>query len=177
MTITDISVLAGLVFFIILGFRDGFFRRIFGLMGFLAGFVLATKFMSPLGDSINEVSGFSKEISHILGFLSIFLAVVLIEILFYRWVGKTRGEELKVLSRLAGGILGAIQGCMVVSLVLILLSIYDLPSEKDRQGSYSYHRIYHFAPIVFNRFTSWMPESKAFFDQLKQDFQNLKISH
>jgi membrane protein required for colicin V production len=176
MSLIDILILVGLALFIILGFRDGFFKKVFGILGFLAGLICATKFMNPVGDKIMRWLDFSKDTSHILAFLAIFLAIVLLEILFYRWFGSSGTGTLKIWSRFVGAIIGFGQGALAVSLILIMLNIIEIPSEEDKKESVLYHPVLNTAPIVFDYTTTWIPESKAFIDELKQHFEKLKFT-
>ncbi len=173
--ITDILIVLGIVLFVILGFRDGLFKKIFSILGFLGGLVCATKFMGPLASYIEGWLNFSEESSLILAFFLIFMFFVVAVNLFYRWFGATGGETLKVWSRLAGGILGAAQGAVAVSLVLLMFSIFEVPDEESRKDSALYQDTVQIAPRVFDYTTKWMPTSKKFFEELKGKIGTFKI--
>ena len=176
MGLIDILILVGLSLFVILGFKDGFFKKILGILGFLAGLICATKFMNPVGEKIMRWLDFSKDISHVLAFSAIFLAVVLLQILFYRWFGSSGTGTLKIWSRFAGAIVGIGQGALAISLILIMFNIFEMPSEEGKKESVLYHPILNTVPIVFDYTTTWIPESKAFIDELKEHFEKLKFT-
>lgn len=167
MNITDILILLGLLVFIVIGFRDGFFKKVFGIIGFWGGLIVATKFMDPLGEIISASLGFSDEISLILAFFSIFLVIVIAVNLAYRWFGQSSSESHKFVSRAAGALLGAGQGAMAISIVLIMFSLVDIPDEETQNESMFYAQCIDVAPAVFDYSTQWIPESKAFYDELK----------
>jgi membrane protein required for colicin V production len=167
MNITDILILLGLLVFIVIGFRDGFFKKVFGIIGFWGGLIVATKFMDPFGDMVASWLNTSDEISLILAFFSLFLFVVVAVNLSYRWFGQSSSESHKVVSRLAGALLGAGQGAMAISIVLIMFSVIDVPDEDTRNESMFYEQCIDVAPSVFDYSTQWIPESKAFYDELK----------
>lgn len=175
MAFTDILILVGLLLFLLLGFRDGFFKKVFGILGFIAGLVCATKFMNPLGEKYVQWLNMDKETALTLAFFSIFMGIVLIEILFYRWFGRSGSETLKFWSRVAGGIIGVMQGLLAISLILIMFNIYEVPSEESKNDSILYDPVFRIAPTVFNYTTTWMPETKEFYDELKQHFEHLKV--
>ncbi len=172
---TDILIIVGILLFIVLGIRDGLFKKIFGILGFLGGLICATKFMVPFSNVIIDWIGFSEEVSIILAFFIIFIIIVIIINLFYRWFGKSGSGTLKLWSRIAGGILGFAQGLVAVSLVLVMFSFYAIPSEEDRSDSLLYHDIFKIAPKVFDYMTKWIPDSKKFFEEIKEKMSTVKI--
>lgn len=175
MGLTDILILVGLLVFVVLGFRDGFFKRLFSVLGLIAGLICATKFLSPASDFIQNSLSFSKDISTILAFAGIFIVVIILQNLFYRWFGKSGDDTLPFWSRIAGALIGTAQGAVAISVVLILLSVLGIPDKEDIETSEFYSPIVKLAPKVFDVATSWMPESKNFTDELKERFENLNI--
>jgi membrane protein required for colicin V production len=171
MTTTDIGIIIGIILYMLLGFRDGFFKKVFGILGFWGGLILAIKFMSPLSEYLMEWMSFSDDVSLILAFFLIFLFVVVAVNLMYRWFGKSGSENLTVKSRMAGAVLGAAQGLVGISLLLIMLSFFDVPEQADRDSSSLYRNIVKIAPKVFDYSTQWMPESKAFFDVIAEKIE------
>lgn len=167
MTVTDILILLGLLMFIIIGFRDGFMKKVFGIIGFWGGLIIATKFMGPLGDKVVEWFGFSDEISLITAFFAIFLFIVVAVNMSYRWFGQSNSESHKFVSRAAGAILGAVQGAVAISLILVMFSLIDIPDQETQEESLFYQQSIEVAPAVFDYSTQWIPESKAFYDELK----------
>jgi uncharacterized membrane protein required for colicin V production len=173
--VTDILIGVGIFLFAALGFRDGFMRKIFGILGFWGGLIFATKFMNPLGEFFNHMIGLSSEIALILSFCVIFLAITLFVNLVYRWTGDTTRGTLPISSRFAGAILGAGQGVVAVSLILLMLNIFDVPAPESRKDSTLYHTSIKVAPAVFNYSTKWMPRSRAFIDEVKVTLQTFSI--
>ena len=174
MNITDILILAGILVFVLLGLRDGLLKKIFGILGVLGGLILATKFMSNVADFIEPWFNFGQEALLILAFSGIYLAVVIVVNLFYRWFGESESDTLKVWSRLSGGLLGALQGAVAVSLLLLMMNLFDLPSESAKKESALYDDVYQVAPKIFDYSTRWMPSSKKFFDELKNVLEKYK---
>ncbi len=170
MIIMDIIIICVIVLFAILGFKDGFLRKLFGLIGLLVGFILATKFMGVLGKLIIEWFEFAPYFSYPLAFFSIFLAVILVFILLSKWLGS-RGTIVKTLNRVAGGILGAAQGVLIASIVLIALKFADIPSEETKSKSILYPQIINIAPKVFDFALTVYPESKSFFEEIEKNLK------
>ena len=174
---TDILILLGIVAFVVLGVRDGFFKKLFGILAFLGGLIFATKFMSPFGDVILEWLNVGEEASCVIAFFIIFIFIVVIINLLYRWFGKTGSEHLKIWSRVVGGILGAVQGAVAVSLVLLMFNLFDIPSEETKNDSILYDDVIRVAPAIFDYTTKWMPASKKFFEEFREKFENIKLPH
>ncbi len=168
MNITDILILLVVLLFVLIGFRDGFFKKIFGILGFLGGLICATKFMAPMADYGSGWLGLGSETSLILAFFSIFLLVIIVVNLFYRWFGESGAETLKYWSRLLGGFLGAAQGAVAVSLVLLMFDQFGMPSEETKHDSLFYGNSVIIAPKVFDYMTKWLPASKKFEEELKE---------
>jgi uncharacterized membrane protein required for colicin V production len=167
----DIFIIIGISLFIVLGYRDGFFKKVFGILGFWAGFILAIKFIDPVSGLIGDWFSYSVEVSLVLAFFVIFLVTVVLVNLLYRWFGKSTNENLMVRSRIAGAVLGGGQGLVAVSLVLLMFSLFDMPSDDDRRGSILYVKTTHIAPRVFDYSTQWIPSSQQFLDVIRSKIQ------
>jgi membrane protein required for colicin V production len=171
MAITDICIVVGIILFALLGFRDGFFRKLFGILGLIVGLIVATKYMSGLGENIMHWLDFPSDVSYVLAFSFLFMAAMVIMNLVFRWFGRSSRETLSIRSRFIGAILGLAQGTVVVSLLLIMFNIFDIPSKEDKEEAVLYGPVTAIAPAVFNYTTSWMPSSKNFFEQIKSQFE------
>jgi uncharacterized membrane protein required for colicin V production len=171
----DIFIIIGISLFIVLGYRDGFFKKVFGILGFWAGFILAIKFIDPVSSLISEWMGYSVEVSLVFAFFVIFVATVVVVNLLYRWFGKSTNENLTVRSRVAGAVLGAGEGLVAVSLVLLMFTMFDMPSDDDRRQSVLYTKMTHIAPRVFDYSTQWIPSSQQFFDVMRSKVQKFGL--
>ncbi len=170
MTITDILILVGLLFYIALGFRDGFFKKVFAILGVLGGLIAAAKFFPTLGDLIKDWLDLSVEVAYATAFFLLFTLISVILNLFYRWFGRSGSETQKLWSRLIGALFGGIQGAVVISLILYMFSIFDEPDQETKEASYVYKPILDVAPLVFDYTTTWVPESKDFLQTLEENF-------
>ncbi len=174
MNYLDILIIVGIALSVLLGVRDGFFKKIFGILGFVGGLVLATKYMSDGGDYIRSWIGFSNDTSSILAFFILFIAVVAMVNLFYRWIGPSRSDHMKLWSRIGGGILGIGQGLVAVSLVLLMLDVFEMSNEEEKSSSMLYGQVVPVAPMVFDYVTDWMPQSKKFFEEIREKIEKFK---
>jgi membrane protein required for colicin V production len=176
MNMTDILIIVCLLGFMILGFRDGFLKKVFGVLGFWAGFVLGIKFMLPLGQKYTEWLSFAEDTSLVVAFLTIFVLTGLIVNFSYRWYGRSSSESLKPVSRVAGALIGGFQGLLAASLMLLMFNAFDIPSDESRNNSLFYTDVAGITPSVFDYSTQWIPESKTFFEELNGKLKISKIT-
>jgi uncharacterized membrane protein required for colicin V production len=170
MNLIDLFIFLAVLLAGVLGYRDGFFRKIFGTLGFLVGLVVATTYMGALGRRLTDWFSFSIEISYILAFFVLFLSVIVLQNVLFRLVGKKEGK-MKIPTRIGGAFLGMAQGLLAASLLLLMLSVIDLPTESARRSSVSYKAVLNIAPRVFDYWLLLSPQSKAFHNELKKDLR------
>jgi membrane protein required for colicin V production len=171
----DAAIVLGVLFFMILGFRDGFTKKIYGIVGFWAGLIIATESMYMVGEKLVEWISLSRELSHIIGFCLVFMIVVLIENLFWRWFGRASEDVLSMTQRFGGAFVGFLQGLVGVSLLLVMFAIVNLPSKEERDKSALYTPVLHLAPTAFDFSTSFLGNEKGFLDVLKDNFKDIKL--
>ncbi len=174
MSTIDLAIILGVFLFVLLGIRDGFLKKLFGILGVLGGLVLATKFMGVTSDYLSDWLALPKDTSLVIAFFCIFLFCIIMVNLFYRWFGRTGSDTLKFWSRIAGGVLGAVQGVLAVSLVLLFFDVFDMPSEEAKTQSMLYQQSFHAAPRVFDYTTRWMPSSKKFFEEMRDRIEKYR---
>jgi uncharacterized membrane protein required for colicin V production len=163
----DIFIIGGIILSIALGFKDGFFRKLYGVLGFLGG-LSASLFLYPfLGDWYVDWFELPLDISRILAFATVFVLFVVTLNIAYRMMGTDKDKTIKVVSRFAGGFIGAFQGAISVSLLLILFSRIDFINEQDKKDSLMYDKFIDFAPKVINYTMKWLPKTAEFIEELK----------
>lgn len=175
MNAIDVLVLLGVIFFALLGVRDGFFKKVYGVLGFWIGLIVATMCMYPVGAAFAEWFELTREMSHIIAFCSLFLIFVVLENVLFRLVGKPGHDKLNVWTRMGGAFIGIIQGLLAMSLLLIMFSIVRLPLDRIRDASNFYKAVFHIAPQAFDMTTGWFGGSRGFIEMLQDNFRNLKL--
>jgi uncharacterized membrane protein required for colicin V production len=170
----DFIIIGALVLFGFFGYRHGFFKKVFGLVSFILGLVLATKCMGPCGALLERWLDLSPEISFVVGFFSVFLLVILLQKVLYRLLVKKEGS-VDLVNRLAGMLIGLAEGLIGISLVLLMVSVFGAPSEKTKRDSSLYKPALNFAPRLFDFALEMIPTSKKFYDILKKDLQHYEI--
>jgi len=170
MVLIDLLVILILIASTILGIKDGFFKKVFGVLGFWTGFVLSTKYMGVVAGWLISWLDLGSDSAHIIGYGVIFTVVVVAVNLGYRWFGQTGKETLSPKSRIAGGLFGFTEGLVLASLLFVGMSIFNEPDDATRRESAFYYPLVSVAPDVFDYTLSWMPDQKAFVDEIKEQF-------
>ena len=130
MNLVDICIILVVLSFMMLGFRDGFLKKIFDIIGFWGGLIVATKFTTTFAESLTRWLGWSEDAAIVIAFSIIFGLLSLIANFSYRWFGQTGTESLKIVSRLGGLLLGAAQGLVAISLILIMCQPFYVPEDE-----------------------------------------------
>jgi len=156
-----------------LGFRAGLFKKIFGIVSFFVGLIFGTRLMSPLGRVLHQSFGFAIELSYVLAFFLVFAGVVLIQNIISKKIGDFNAGTV-LLNRVGGTLLGLIQGALAASLFLLMLSVFDVPSDSVRRDSVLYKATLNIAPRLFDLCMGIIPESRIFYDELGRDLAKFK---
>jgi len=96
-----ITVLVGFI----LGFKDGFVRKLIGLIGFGLAVVLAAMFKDELGKMIEYALGIEIYLAQIIGGIAIFFGVILIFTLLKRIIHPF-DKVNNLINQIVGGVVG-----------------------------------------------------------------------
>jgi uncharacterized membrane protein required for colicin V production len=173
MSTTDILIYVFLVLSFGVGLRDGLLKKLFAMVGVILALIVATKYMKSGGAYMISMFKFEQETAHIVTFSLIFLCVVLFTNFFYRWFGGDT-KSYKIWDRIAGGIVGMFEGLIVLSLVLILLTLFDVPTREEKKSSDLYKPVAGFAPALFDQINKVFPKSKKFKEELYNAIERYK---
>jgi membrane protein required for colicin V production len=130
MNLIDILVLAVLLAFIIKGFMKGFVREVCSLAGLVMGIWAACKYYPSLSASLRPIIHLPHTISSTISFLLIFLVIGL---LFY-FLGHFLTIVFRIallggVNRVGGVVFGAIQGALLLCMVLHFGTTGPMPSK------------------------------------------------
>jgi uncharacterized membrane protein required for colicin V production len=142
-------------------------------MGVILALILATKYMKAGGEYTQGLFKFDAEPSYIVSFAIIFVFVVLLSNFFYRWFGG-ENKTYAWWNRLAGGLVGIVEGAIVLSLVIILLNLFDMPASEAKRKSSLYKPVSYLAPSLFDQFNKLFPKSKKFKEELYNAIERYK---
>lgn len=124
----DIIVLAVIGILTIIGLWKGLVKQIFGLLGAIAGSLLAIRFYQPCAKFFTSFhAGTAKAAS----FIAIFLACILVAYLIGWVVARFFAiSKLGFFNRIGGGFLGFLKGYIIISVLVTVLTVF-LPANNS----------------------------------------------
>lgn len=126
MTYVDYIILGGLAFFLVKGYFKGLINQVMSIAGMISGLIIAWKFY-PLVSQFGTDLGIPETVSMVISFILIYAAVVFIA----KFLGKILHKLAKALflgwvNRLAGALFGLIEGLLLITILLVLISFTPL---------------------------------------------------
>ncbi len=152
-----IAVVAAVGF--ILGFKDGFVRKLIGLIGFGAAIFLSVKFAVPFGKIIVKITGIEIYLSEIIGGIIIFFGVIFVFAIIKRLVHPF-DKVNNLINQILGGVVGTVQILFFLSAVFFLMNIFNAPSKQATKDSFLYKKVYNIIPYTINYLNSYTPKTK-----------------
>jgi len=150
-----ITVLVGFI----LGFKDGFVRKLIGLVGFGLAIVLAAFFKDDLGKMVENAFNIEIYLSEIIAGVTIFIGVIVIFTLLKRVVHPF-DKVNNLINQIVGGVVGILQLLYFLSAVFLLLNIFNIPAESVKKSSAFYDITYKVIPVTIDLLTTYTAEPK-----------------
>lgn len=128
-SVVDVLIVIFLFAFFILGYIQGTIRRLVGIASMTFSFFLAAQLHVPFGAFLaDNWTQFPREYSAMIGFLTIFVAAVIAFSLVIQ--GTYQKTEIfaahPIVDELSGGVLGLVQGVLVLLFLTIILDQFFL---------------------------------------------------
>jgi len=180
MTYLDYIILAIVAVFLIKGLFRGLINETIGLIGLVVSVVLAVKYMSNLAVFLKDVLDISPVIITLLSFLLVFVAAQMgVQLINYLLHKLVENSFMSGAEKLAGGALGLVKGLVVSSLLALLVSVLPLSDEivPEKDDSVLYKPVLQLAPKMFDLMTMMAPNSKSFYSEMKESFDNFADRH
>lgn len=125
----DVVIVLVLFGFFIVGFIQGTIRRLVGILSIVFSFFFAAQLSVPLGGFLGEHwTQFPKEYGAMIGFLAVFTAAVIAFSLVIQGTYKKAPlwADYPVVDEIIGGVLGLVQGFLLLLFVTIILDQFFL---------------------------------------------------
>ncbi len=171
MTILDLIIIVVILAGYILGFKDGFVRKIVGFVGFVLSIILATLFYERFGKLIESVTGMEIYLSKIVAAVIIFIGVMIIFSVLKRLIHPF-DKVNNFLNQVLGGVIGAVQILFFLSAAFFLLNVFEIPSNKAARSSLLYDKVYKILPAAIDYLNKFTPKTREMF----KDYLNEKNS-
>lgn len=168
--IIDVFLFGALVLGGVLGYRGGLTKKVFNVLILIGSIVAATYLMSTIGSIYHSWLFESEVVSNVLGFVTVATTLMVGAILLYRKFGSN--EMAKSTSQALGMVVGAFEGAILTSVVLIMLRVLDTPGNDTRQSSLLYRPLANFLPNTFDVMKSYLPGASGFREEMSRTFKN-----
>ena len=165
----DILLVVAIIIGFILGYKDGFLRKLIGFIGFILAILLAALFKDFFGLFLEKHFDIEYNFAEILAGILIFFGTILIFSILKRIIHPF-DKINSLINKLVGGFIGALQILFFVSAILLFLDIFDLPEEKTKKDSIFYEQTYSIIPSTFNLIKGYTPDT----EKIIKDFINEK---
>lgn len=169
MNYLDFIILAAVIIGFILGFKDGFVRKLIGIIGFIIAVLAATSFSSGLGKIIEYQFGIEYYLAEIMGGVFIFAAIIVIFTILKRVIHPF-DKVNNFINQLVGGIVGITQLLIFLSALFLLLNIFGFPDKSTKKASVFYSTTYSLIPASINYIKEYTPTS----EDIIKDYINKK---
>lgn len=143
----------------ILGFKDGFVRKIIGFSGFILAVVLSINFASGLGRFFEDIFGIEYYLSELIAGVAIFVVTIVVFAVLKRVIHPF-DKVNNLVNQIIGGVVGMIQILFFLSAALYLLNIFGVPSEDTKKSSLIYSPVYNIIPGTITLLSDYTPDAK-----------------
>ncbi len=173
MNIVDLIIFIIVVIGFILGFKDGFIRKLIGFIGFIAAIFLAIKYSSQLGKILENTFAIEYYLSELIAGVIIFVGIIIIFVILKRVV-HPYDKVNNLVNQLVGGFMGMIQILFFLSAALYILNIFNVPSNNSKKSSLVYKPVYNIIPASIDLVSRYTPDAKNRIKDYINDKDTLK---
>ncbi|MCX7877145.1 MAG: CvpA family protein [Ignavibacteria bacterium] len=153
------------------GFRKGFIRKLLGISGLIAGFILAVKFYPSLSTVLSKLIKEDESFIHVISFLLIIGFIFGLSLWIARFIADINSGT-RITDKVLGSIFGFIQGILFSSILLYNLALVNIPSNSVRNSSLFYSRVVIFAPLMFDKILQFFPGLKELYNEYNIPFDD-----
>lgn len=171
MNLVDALILIGVLVGFILGFKDGFVRKLIGITGFVVAIFCAVYLSGNLGLMIENAFQIEFYLSEIIAGILIFFGIIIIFTIIKRVVHPF-DKVNNLINQLVGGIVGVIQILYFLSALFLILNIFSFPDEENRKSSVFYDNTFKIIPLTIDYLSTYTPQPK----QIIKDYIERKDS-
>ena len=139
--VVDLAILVGLGLFFFMGVMQGAIRRLLGIGSMMVAFLVAGNLRGPAGNFLaDNWTQFDRDYNKMLAFAIIFVVVAVAASIttqgFYKRTDLS--AQHPIMDDIVGGMLGLLQGVLLLLFIVIILDSYPLPAA--RVGDLTYFR-------------------------------------
>lgn len=126
MIVVDIIIALILCVFGYKGFKNGLIKELGSLIGLIAGIFLAIRFSDFVSSLISKNSGFSSEYLPVISFAIIFIAVVILVLVFSKFLDRfVKIIKLQWLNKIAGVVFSVLKTLIILGGLFFLICRFN----------------------------------------------------
>lgn len=171
MNFIDIIIIAAIVIGFILGFKDGFIRKLIGIIGFILAVLAAVFLSTPVGRFIESAFSIEFYLAEILGGVLIFVAIMVVFTILKRVIHPF-DKVNNLINQLVGGFVGVLQLLIFLSSLFLLFNIFNFPDKTTQKSSMLYETTYGIIPATLGLLKNYTPDT----EEIIKDYINQKDS-
>jgi len=145
LTYIDYLIFGFIIIGFVLGFKDGLIRKLIGLAGLVIAILFSYKYNSFLGKILAPLFDNESYLAEIIAAFMIFFIIVIIASILKRVV-HPHDKVNNFINQALGGIIGTVQIYFFVSVLLLLLHVFNFPKKEIQTKSLLYNFTYNFVP-------------------------------
>lgn len=161
--IIDILIISILVIGFVLGFKDGFVKKILSFAGFIIAIMAAFSFSPRLKVYLINLFEFNSSVAVVLSFILIFILILLLSKIIIKII-RPKKSVFGFVDRTLGGLLGTFQTGLFLSGLLIFLSLFKFPDAQQKTELNYYEFTYNLLPETFSFIKKVYPDTELVFD-------------
>lgn len=165
----DYLIISFILIGFVLGFKNGFIQKVFSFAGFILAVFGAFTFSPRVRPYLIKYFDLNPSTAVIISFVLVFLIIILITKLIINII-RPKKSILGFVDRILGAALGTFQMGLILSGLLIFLSLFNFPDNKEKSKLKYYDFTYNLLPKTFGFIKKVYPESEEIFeifDELK----------
>jgi len=171
----DYIIIAFLIAGFILGFKEGFVRKLIGLAGIILGTYLAFNYSKNASKYLLNFFEKDSYLSEIIAGLLIYLLIFAVASVMKRIIHPF-DKVNKLVNQLLGAVLGITQMLFYMSFLLMILNIFSFPGKETAKGSVYYNKVKVFIPTVLSYLSKSSPSTKKLLDNYIKGIDSLNAT-
>jgi len=132
-----------------LGYKEGFIKKVFDVVGFFLGIFLAIKFAGEMGSVYKNLLGVADGSAGIIGGVTIFIFFQVLTAVIVK-ATKIHDKVNHLVNKIIGGIAGTIQIVIFLSAIFFAASKLSFPAEETTKKSIFYSSVKSVLPSIID---------------------------
>ena len=162
----DIILAVILVVALVVGLIKGLMREAIGLAAVLIGFIVASRTYIHVAEFLQKYIH-EPAAAKFLGFILVFLAVILVGELAALLLSKLMVGPLKFINHVLGGIFGLLEGVLICGILIFALLVFPI-----NKGALSHSRLAPYCYGLTKVLVNLIPQDLK--NQFKEAYENIK---